>query len=172
MLAWVLWKTATSDTILWRVLFSNTSLQLVFLQNVGIIAAVNTFHKNWNFWTWTIWIHTLAAHLLRDRSTSSFFQRSVGLGSPWTWHLNSRLSSTRTTWFTGRCTNTGLSESRQNILQWFSPALDVCSKPLEKEGFYLKKKKILFYVSGSSPKTESCAFSLSLSPTMLAATHT
>lgn len=153
------------------------SLQSVFLQNIGIIATVNTFHKNWNFWTWTVWIHTLAAHLLRDRSTSSFFQRSVGLGSPWTWHLNSRLSSTRTTWFTGRCTNTGLSESRiyYSIYTEYITLIFTCLRRLQqtlgKRGVFYSKKN-LFYVSGSSPKTESCAFSLSLSPTMLAATHT
>lgn len=112
------------NSIVWHYLVSCFVFEYLFnrCSSIRIIATVITFNKNWNFWTWTVWIHRKrahAAHLLRDRSTSSFFQRSVGLGSPWTWHLNSRLSSTRTTWFTGRCTNTGLSESGQNILRWF-----------------------------------------------------
>lgn len=117
-------------------------------------------------------------HLPRGISTSSFLQRSVGGGSPWTWHLNSTLSSTKTTWFTGRCTNTGLSgcgSTHNMVAKYTSDRVvnSVCSKHMRK-----KRHALLLFepgyecVSDFLPNTESWAFSLSLSPTMLAATHT
>lgn len=112
--------------------------------------------------------HTHTAHLLRARSTSSFFQRKVGLGSPWTWHLNSTLSSTKTTWFTGRCTNTGLSESGQNILHRFDQAFEVRSKPWKNVEFFFYSL-LLFGVL--TKHRELSFFTLSLSNHVGGYTH-
>lgn len=53
--------------------------------------------------------------LVRGISASSFLQRSDGGGSPCTWHLNSTLSSTSATWFTGLRTKVGRSDTHTKI---------------------------------------------------------
>lgn len=53
--------------------------------------------------------------LVRGISASSFLQRSDGGGSPCTWHLNSTLSSTSATWFTGLRTNVGRSATHTKV---------------------------------------------------------
>lgn len=133
-----------------------SELQHLCSTQLGISGPENWPHKLFEF---TYNTHTHTAHLLRDRSTSSFFQRRVGFGSPWTWHLNSTLSSTRTTWFTGRCTNNGLSESGQNIFHWFWCAFEACSKPWENCVFFI----ILFY-SSATHQTQRAELFRSLSP--------
>ena len=50
-----------------------------------------------------------APHLPRGSSPSSLRQRTVGGGSPWTSHRKSTVSSSITTWLTGRRISTGRS---------------------------------------------------------------
>ena len=49
------------------------------------------------------------SHLPRGSSPSSRRHRTVGAGSPWTSHWKSTVSSSITTWLTGRRTSTGRS---------------------------------------------------------------
>lgn len=49
------------------------------------------------------------SYLPLGKSASSFFHRTVGWGSPWTWQRNSTASSSSTTWLIGLLRNAGRS---------------------------------------------------------------
>lgn len=69
--------------------------------------------KSWNtVFAWSINVWAFVDYLPLGRSESSFLQRTVGTGSPWTTQWNSTLSSANTTTLLGRFTKVGRSGSQ------------------------------------------------------------
>lgn len=97
---------------------SGTQFVLPKTRNTGNKSSWEWFQGHSTAAIWKHWEHERYSHLPLGGSASSFFQRTVGCGSPCTWHRKSTASSSSTTWLIGRLRNVG--RSRKETSEFLS----------------------------------------------------